>query len=135
MNTSNIVSYAVWVSMPNPSNKIETGFRALWDETLKYWKLRSHGCLDTPKFEPWLKVGNEFYLLNTESHCSPGDICGFLKGNKWFDPEDEVVAVRMDPEWYIPHQGLCDDKSSTIFANWKGQAEHYYLVRRPRESA
>jgi hypothetical protein len=131
MNTSTIVSYAVWISMSNSRNKIDTGFRALWDDILKYWELRSYGYSDTSEFEPWLKVGNAFYLLHTESHCSPGDICGFLKGNKLFDPEDEIVAVRIDPKWYIPHQGLSDKKASAKLAKWKDQAEHYYFVRCP----
>lgn len=139
MNKIEIVSNAVWFSMPKLSNrKIENGFRALWEDTLKYLDIYPRsGALN---FNPWIKIGDCFYLIHTASHSSPGDICGFLKGNEYSDPryldrEDEVIAVRIDQDWHIPHQGLCDKDAQSKFANWKDQAKQYYFVRRSRDSS
>lgn len=152
-NISEIVCYAVWVSMPNPSNqKIEKAFHSLWDDTFKYWELCSHSDaerraheeagmpVEAEFFSPFMQIGNDFYLLLTGSSWSPGDICGFLKGKntkgeKLLAAEDEVVTIRMDKKYYIPHQGLRDDTASKKLAKWKGQAEQFYLARRSRDPA
>jgi hypothetical protein len=134
MDRSDIISYAVWINMPNPhSQKIEDGFRALWNETIQYWDLYSRFNSETAHFEPWLKVGDWFYLLHIESHFSPGDICGFFKKDNRLGLEDEIVAVRIDPELYIPHQGLHDSNAQQTLAKWKTQAEQYYFVSKPHD--
>jgi len=133
MDTSDIISYAVWTGIQKSSDqKIKKGFRSLWEDTLKYFELRPRSDADTSEFKPWIGVGKDFYLLHAELHWSPGDVCGFLKTKKFLDPEDEVIALRIDKDSYIPHQGLCDKAAGKKLHAWQDQVNQFYLVGRTR---
>ncbi len=138
METSKLVTYAVWFGSDALTDRqISQAFFELWEETWIHWNLPPTSIEidaeineDDRFFEGWLKVGRGFYLLLAESHCSPGDICGFIKGNKLIGDDDEVVAIRIDTDYSIPHQGLADPKARQKIAKWQAQATRLYLVSR-----
>lgn len=139
MASSQLVTYAIWFGSDTLTERqISRAFFDLWEETWKVWNLpptsneNDQEIIDDDRFfEPWFKVGRCFYLLLAESHCSPGDICGFIKGNGLIGDGDEILAIRVDMDWYIPHQGLLDPNARQKIAKWQSQASRLQLVRRP----
>ncbi|MGY6255544.1 hypothetical protein ACXIVK_18950 [Paraburkholderia caledonica] len=92
MSANNVASYAVWFSIAdeNPktrASKMQAALQALWEATLKYYTVKPSRASATARFEPYVNVGANFYLLHTETHFSPGDISGFLKRNKLLEPQ------------------------------------------------
>jgi len=87
---------------------------------------------DDNKFSPWVKVGKGFYLLHTESHWSPGDVCGYLKGRNHLEPDDELIAIKIDPTSYIPDQGLLNREIGKKLNQWKDSGKHICLEKRFR---
>jgi len=129
MTTSSVISYAVWFGMPRLiSKRIEGALDSLWTEVRKLWQLNTQLPAPT-KFEPWLRIGNNFYRLHIQEHWSPGDICGNLRYYKKIGPKDEVMAVRIDQSWYIPHQGMLAVNVQNRFSVWKDQATQWHFAR------
>ncbi|MEZ2307144.1 hypothetical protein [Caballeronia sp. Lep1P3] len=137
MSANNVASYAIWFSIAdgNPktrASKMEAALQALWEATLKYYTAEPSRARATARFEPYVHVGANFYLLHTETHFSPGDIGGFPKHNELLGPEDDVVAIRIDRGWYIPHHGFADQKRGEELNTWKRQADDFYFENRAR---
>lgn len=139
MEKSDLVPYAIWFESDSLNDiKIENSLSALWEETWKCWRfpldvmIKADADCDDYKqaIEPWVKAGNSLYFLLTESHWSPGDICGFLKLRKFLDEEDQVVAIKIDQNSYIPHQGLTNKELVRHIHTWRNQTNSLYLVRR-----
>ena len=107
MRTSGLVTYAVWFSIKGRRvGKLKAALELLAKH------LHTESCLELQARDAeaelpslHLEVAPEFHLIHIEEHCSPGDICGALK-LRVLEPTDKVVAVRVDPAWYIPDQGL-----------------------------
>lgn len=134
-DTSDIVSYVIWFGMPNQDSdaankKIEYGLRSLWEATHRHWDLVSPTGKDPAQFEPYKKVGTGLYLLHTEYHWSPGDVCGFLKSGHLTGAGDEVIAIVIDQNHYIPWHGLSDRNARATLNKWKDQAEEFSFCRR-----
>lgn len=107
MQTSELVTYAVWFSIKGRrSSKLKAALELLSNHlyTQPCWEIQArHDGAEYPSLR--LEIDPEFHLVHIEQNCSPGDICGALK-LRVLEPTDKVVAVRVDPAWYIPDQGL-----------------------------
>ena len=107
MGTSKLVTYAVWFSIKGRrSNKLKAALELLSNHLYPQpcWEIQARH--DGAEFTSLhLEIDPGFHLVHVEQSCSPGDICGALK-LRVLEPTDKVVAVRVDPTWYIPDQGL-----------------------------
>jgi hypothetical protein len=127
-DTSEIVSYAVWCGMV--ANKaIESGLRSMWANTLRQWDVVSLTDGRPTQFEPYIRIGTGFYLVHAESHWSPGDVSGFLKSGQIIGC-DQVIAILMDKQSYLPWHGLRDRNARGILERWKSQANEFTCRRR-----
>lgn len=128
MDTRKLKSYAVWFSTQNTAI-IENALNSLWANIADQYQIVSEEGHEPSAFEPWLKIGKNFYLLHTEAHWSPGDVCGLLRFRKLIPAHDECMAIAISKEWYLPNHGLQNNNhaSSKLF-DWKNQSERYQLI-------
>lgn len=151
MTISTLNEYAIcFLSNSIPEDRIRDIFSSLWKNTWENWNLpavdglgqdddvfvaeldRDLKRLDAWTQNAWIQLGPRFYLLMTGSHCSQGDICGWIKGNNLIAEEDEVIAIPIDPERYIPSQGFRDFRTTqTRIDSWRARAKNERLVERP----
>lgn len=60
-------------------------------------------------YAPYIQLSDNYFLLVIESHWTPGDICGMVKGNRWIDENESAMAIAMMKDAYIPPHGLSDE--------------------------
>lgn len=65
-------------------------------------------------YTPYIQLSDNYFLLVIESHWTPGDICGMIKGNRWIDEDESVMAIAMKEDAYIPPHGLSDEINRKI---------------------
>ena len=65
-------------------------------------------------YTPYIQLSDNYFLLVIESHWTPGDICGMIKGNRWIDESESVMAIAMKENAYIPHHGLSQRMVSKV---------------------
>lgn len=151
MTTSPLVKYAVWFSSDKLSEEnIADIFSTLWHETWEHWNLppiegmedesadseflaeldRDSKRLTDWSQSTWVQLGHMFYLLLTESHLSPGDICGWIRHKNLIGAQDEVVVIPIATDSYIPWQGLLDKQISQKIGNWQ-KIHEVVLISRP----
>lgn len=108
MNTSELVTYAVWLSIKGKrAQKLRETLKLLSNhlEIKPRWYVRPRtGHAAEPSLH--LAIVPGFHLIHIEQHCSPGDICGALKQLVLTDPGDQVMAIRLAKDSYLPHHGM-----------------------------
>jgi hypothetical protein len=122
-----LAAYCIWYNRAPFRRAVTEGLRAVWTNTEESYELCG---ADTRRFEPLLHIGPSMVLALVGGVWSPGDLGGFLKARELLPEGCEVMALRLDSEWYIPHHGLKDESRRDEFAQWKGQLREYWLVRR-----
>lgn len=126
----NLASYAIWFNTRD-GHKIERALEAIWQNILNNYELSSSTGQARDSFQPWLKVGDNFYLMHLESHWSPGDIGGFLRYHGHLSPMEDCMAVCISNDWYIPSHGFHDtEKWAVKIRIWEEGARQFCLVRR-----
>jgi len=127
-----IITYAVWFRLATADpRRISYILDELSNSVASTYRLFS----DNPNakhFQDLYWIGDDFCLMHIEEHCSPGDICGFIRGKKLIDGAEEVMAVRIDqPDyWYLPHQGLLDRNAQAKLRAWQDQVSDWYYEQR-----
>lgn len=136
MHIGKLVKYAVWFNSKSSDPKCkEYVMDMLWKKITADWTLISDKQDEGSPFECFFQIGPNFYLLFVESHWSPGDVSGSLMRLRQMQPKcvseiDEVVAVPIAEDGYIPHQGLSDaDRRRGELTTWLDQENIYRLTR------
>jgi hypothetical protein len=124
-----MIRYAVWFGMTS-NLKIESGLNNLWQVMMQHCAVVSLKGKNVTDFEPFQKIGVGLYLIYVEHHWSPGDICGFLKSCELAETRDEVMAIPIDQQSYLPWQGLRDTNARAKIKRWENQANEFSICQR-----
>lgn len=126
---SKILNYAVWFELNGDvDGKINKGLRCIYDELMQAFEIEPSVEF---KFEDMIfKVGKNFYLIRVEEHFSPGDIAGLLK-KKFLDDSDQVMAILISSEYYIPYQGMVGVSRNDIH-EWSSFSQNHVFRRKSK---
>ena len=58
------------------------------------------------EYTPYIQLADNYFLMVIESHWTPGDICGLIRGKRLIDTDESVMAIAMMKDAYVPHHGL-----------------------------
>jgi len=124
---SQFSNYALWFNLKkNDKNAITDGLREIYDNLISNYQI-----IPKVKFnfeDMFLEIGEDFYLIRTEEHWSPGDIAG-MYNYKYLDDDEQVMAILISRNYYISHHGI---KSLTPdeLNEWHSFPDKYKLIRK-----
>ena len=126
MTESRFFLYAIWSDAPE--RDLLRGLQTIHAQQADLYDLLPERAF---RFgDVHLRIGDGFVLFLAEQHWSPGDIGGFLKGQRFFPARASVLAVVVDMATYYlaPHglSGGCAKQLSALTDFYRA----YRLVRR-----
>lgn len=127
MNNKKLANYAIWFSTDDRV-MIESALDVLWSMIRERYQVVAIGDHPPEMFKPWLKVGDNFYLMHTDTSWSPGDVCGFIRMKKLLPDYIESMAIAIGKDWYIPHHGLNNNILISRLKHWSAQVNNFELM-------
>lgn len=132
MQTRKLTAYVVWFSPKVGSGAITRCLDGIWDWITSrdgYAVASKTGVDPGSGFKPWISIDGNLALLLVGDYWSAGDICGTLK-HRFLQSGQEVIAFKIDPEHYIPQQGIEDKSLANDIVVWSGQINGFHLVEK-----